>query len=240
MITLKGVSSSLGISMMGLARAGKPLVAGARITSGPRAEMTWLGKQLAMGDVVFIRIPFQPFTKVATTTGTWTNHVGIVIDVSGREPIIAESRFPLSAKTTWSRFIGRSERGRVAVRSLNISLNQLQRDKLHKAANDRLGVLYDTGFDLHSRRQFCSRYVREVLAEAIGIKVGQIEDFATLLTKNSQADLPFWRAWYFGYIPWQRETVTPASLLRDPKMHSVFDGYVRKQTQDLIQEAEDQ
>jgi len=29
---------------------------------------------------------------------------------------------------------------------------------------NHVGVFYDTGFNLHSRRQFCSRFVREVLA----------------------------------------------------------------------------
>lgn len=55
-----------------------------------------LGKKLEIGDVVFIRIPIPPFTEVASTTASWTNHVGIVVDVSGKEPLIAESRFPLS------------------------------------------------------------------------------------------------------------------------------------------------
>lgn len=47
-----------------------------------------------------------------------------------------------------------------------------------------------------------------------------------LLGNHPHADLSFWRTWYFGYIPWQRETVTPANLLLDAKLHPVFDGYV--------------
>lgn len=43
-----------------------------------------LGKKLEVGDVVFVRIPFAPFTEVAKTTMSWTNHVGIVVDVSGK------------------------------------------------------------------------------------------------------------------------------------------------------------
>lgn len=84
--------------------------------------------------------------------------------------------------------------------------------------------MYDTGFDLHSRRQFCSRYVREVIEEATGIQVGEVETFAGLLSRKPQTELGFWRVWYFGQIPWQRETVTPASLLRSPGLVPVFDG----------------
>lgn len=185
-----------------------------------------LGKQLAVGDVVFIRIPHAPFTNVADATLSWTNHVGIVIDTSGAEPVIAESRVPLSGKTSWSSFVARSDQGRVAVSRLEHELDAQQREQVQKAATSRFGIHYDTGFDLHSRGQFCSRYVREVLNDATGEQLGKVENFSELLAHNPKTDLTFWRTWYFGYIPWQRETVTPASLLNDNRLHAVFDGKV--------------
>jgi hypothetical protein len=87
-----------------------------------------------------------------------------------------------------------------------------------------LGILYDTGFDLRSSRQFCSRFVREVLQEGTGRSVGDVETLAELLVRYPDAHLSFWRLWYFGRIPWQRETVTPASVLHSAQMHVVFDG----------------
>ena len=93
----------------------------------------------------------------------------------------------------------------------------------HRAAVRRMGTLYDTGFNVNSRRQFCSRFVREVIQEATDIQIGEVETFAMLLRRNSDPRLAFWRLWYFGRIPWQRCTVTPASLLRSPLMHIVFD-----------------
>lgn len=195
----------------------------------PAAQMKpdELAKELKVGDVVFIRIPIQPFTKVSDATSSWTNHVGIVSDVSGKDPLIAESRVPLSGETTWSRFVQRSDQGRVAVTRLATPLDAQQQRKLRKAVAARSGILYDTGFDLHSKRQFCSRYVREVLDEAVGVKLGEVESFSTLLKHNPHADQAFWKVWYLGNIPWQRETVTPASLLKDGRMRVVFDGQVR-------------
>lgn len=195
-----------------------------------RINLADLGQQLEVGDVVFIRIPSAPFTKVSDTTSSWTNHVGIVLDVSGAEPLIAESRVPLSGETTWSRFVKRSETGRVAVARLNARLDKKQEGKLKRAVKARRGILYDTGFDMHSPRQFCSRFVREVLDDATGVKLGEVENFATLLQRNPQADQTFWQVWYFGSIPWQRETVTPASLLRDDKLIVYFDGYADDRT----------
>jgi hypothetical protein len=206
------------------------LIAGALMCSAyaqpaAHANLQELGKRLEVGDVVFIRIPSQPFTQVSDTTSSWTNHVGIVSDVSGAEPVIAESRVPLSGETAWSDFVKRSESGRVAVTRLDAPLDARQQAKLKQAVVARSGILYDTGFDLHSPRQFCSRFVREVLGEATGVELGEVETFATLLQRNPQADQTFWRMWYFGDIPWQRETVTPASLLRDDRLVTYFDGY---------------
>lgn len=184
-----------------------------------------LAHQLQVGDVVFTRIPAYPFRQVAASTSSWTNHVGIVIDTSGAEPLIGESKFPLSQATPLSRFVARSENGRVAVRRLEQPLNSQQQQAIKTAAERRFGVLYDTGFNLQSSRQFCSRYVREVLQESTGIQVGETETFAQLLASNPQANLDFWRVWYFGNIPWQRQTVTPASLLHSPRLQAVFDGY---------------
>ena len=78
-----------------------------------------LAKSLQVGDIVFTRIGAYPFRKVAEATGTWTNHVGIVLDVSGQEPVIGESRFPFSGSTTLARFVARSAGGRVAVMRLD-------------------------------------------------------------------------------------------------------------------------
>lgn len=195
-------------------------------TASQTAPLHTLGQQLEIGDAVFIQVRLLPFRKVAETTLSWTNHVGLVVDVADGEPVIAEGRVPLSGATSWSRFVQRSDGGRVAVARLKTPPSAAQRASMLHAARKRYGILYDTGFNLHSRRQFCSRFVREVMDEATGIKLGRIERFSELLAGNPQADQRFWRLWYLGTIPWQRETVTPASLLRDERLHVYFDGHV--------------
>jgi hypothetical protein len=188
------------------------------------ATLARLAGSLQVGDIVFIRIGAYPFRKVADATGTWTNHVGIVLDVSGAEPEIGESRFPFSGRTTLRRFVARSAGGRVAVLRLPVPLSADQQAAIVAAAAQREHVFYDTGFDAHSQRQFCSRYVREVLQQGAGVTVGRVETFQALLASAPDADVGFWRAWYFGSIPWQRETVTPASVLRTPGLQTIFDG----------------
>lgn len=183
-----------------------------------------LAPQLAVGDLVFIRATPRPFREVAAATRSWTNHVGIVIAIDGAEPTIAESTFPFARTTPLSRFVARSEGGRVAVKRLGDGLDAGQAARIAPAALRRTGIFYDTGFNLHSRRQFCSRFAREVLQEATGVAVGDVETFGTLLRAFPAANLAFWQVWYFGAIPWERETVTPASVLRSARLATVFDG----------------
>jgi hypothetical protein len=187
-----------------------------------------LSAQVRIGDAVFIRVPIRPFKEVADATMSWTNHVGVVVATDGSEPLVAESTFPLSRFTTLSRFVARSEGQRVALYRLTEPLTAQQQWQLYVAAHKRLGILYDTGFNLRSSRQFCSKYVREVPAEATGQALGDVESFSTLLSHNPQINLAFWKVWYFGRIPWQRETVSPASLLNSPSLQPVFDGVVSK------------
>jgi hypothetical protein len=192
----------------------------------PVTGLKQLSEQLEVGDFVFTHLTALPFAKVSSATLSWANHVGIVVDVSGKQPIIAESRVPLTTTTTLSRFINRSKAGRVAVRRLNSPLTTEQKNKIALAVNKRKWRWYDTGFNLYSNRQFCSRYVREILAEATGVSVGEIENFQAIFKNNPHADLKFWTLWYFGKIPWQRETVTPGSLLNSNVMLTLFDGTV--------------
>lgn len=179
---------------------------------------------LREGDIVFTRISGAPFSQIADATRTWTNHVGIVVEFNRFGAVIAESRVPVSCRTLFSFFARRSAQGRVAVLRPRRPLSDEDIRRLRGAVRRRLGRFYDTGFNLNSRRQFCSRFVREVLEESTGIEVGDVETFRDLLARNPDADLRLWKLWYFGRIPWERTTVTPASLYGSPYLSVVFDG----------------
>lgn len=188
------------------------------------APLADLASQLRVGDLVFIQVKPKLFRHISIATGSWTNHVGVVIAVDAGEPVIAESAFPFSRPTPLSRFVGRSKGRRVAIARLHDVLDEDQQARVRVAASRRFGIFYDTGFNLHSPRQFCSRFAREVLNEATGIQVGEIESFAQLLTQRPGVPLTFWKWWYFGKIPWERQTVSPASVFNSGQLRRVFDG----------------
>ena len=181
---------------------------------------------LQVGDVVFIRVPHLLYRKVAEANASWTNHVGVVIEVGEGGATVAESRVPRAGATSFSQFVARSEHGRVAVRRLSRGLSDDEKLRVVEAARLRFGQWYDLGFDVESSRQFCSKFVREVMLQATGESVGSVETFASLLALHPDADQRFWTWWYLGNIPWQRKTVTPASQYESAVLHTVFDGRV--------------
>lgn len=39
-----------------------------------------------------------------------------------------------------------------------------------------------------------------------------------------KAGLRFWRFWFLGFIPWERKTVTPASIWQHPALERIYDS----------------
>lgn len=193
----------------------------------PRAELPAdISREIQVGDIVFTREPYMLLRQVARVGGSWMNHVGIVIDTSGPEPIVAESKVPRARLTPLHAFVHRSAAGYVAVLRLREPLDPQQQITLASAARARVGRWYDLGFDLYSSRQFCSKFVFESLLEATGTPVAEPSTFASLLQANPDVPLGFWKIWYLGNIPWQRVTLTPAAIYRSPALRTIYDRTV--------------
>ena len=182
---------------------------------------------LREGDVVFIATPNYLYRQIAAATGSPASHVGVVLADGDGGWWVAESAVPRVRVQPLERFVRRSEGGWLAVRRLPVPLSAPQSAALRAACDRRQGQWYHTGFDIDSRhRTFCSRFVREVYLEALGLELGEAESFGELLARTPQEGLRgrlrFWRLWFFGRIPWSRRTVTPASQFDSPLLTTVY------------------
>lgn len=177
--------------------------------------------QLQIGDIVFIAIDNPLYRRVAAATSSWTSHVGIIVDEPPGMEIVAESSFPLSRRTPLLDFKARSQDGRYSIKRLKRPLSKEQKRTICLEADKRMGILYHSGFDLDSKRQFCSKFVYEVFKEASRVEIGEIVTFRALLAATHKTPMWFWRLWYFGFIPWDRRTVTPASQYTSPLLITV-------------------
>ena len=176
------------------------------------------------GDLIFIRISNPIFRRVAETTDSWETHVGILFSGTNGTWQVAESTFPFSRFSSLDRFIARSEHGRFCILRYQGGLTPEEKLDLRLSAGLRMGIRYDLGFNYDSPRLYCSKFVRQVYQEATGYNVGRLETFQQLLDNNPRAPLDFWRAWFFGFIPWDRRCVTTTSQLKSREFVPVFDS----------------
>lgn len=179
-------------------------------------------KILKPGDVVFISITNFLYRRVANATNSWTSHVGMVHSLQDGQWMIAESAVPYSKMCPLDEFIKRSDGGRIAVRRLKDELTEEDILKLQNAADARMDRLYHLGFKFDSNRQFCSKFVYEIFKEVKDLEIGSLEPFRELLNRNPDTPQTFWRIWFFGFIPWNRRTVTPASQYESTKLTTVY------------------
>lgn len=178
---------------------------------------------VAEGDLIFTDIPNFLFRQVAATTKTWTSHVGIAFKDQNANWIVAESTVPLSREVPLCEFLQKSSEYLFEIKRLNRPLDPSEISTLHSTTNSLLKRLYGFGFDFDSEKLFCSKFAY-LAYQSIGVEVGTLQTFRELLTSNPNTPLTFWRFWFFGSIPWERRTVTPASQLNDPKVVSVLKG----------------
>jgi len=180
-----------------------------KLDTDPGKDSTCAQIPVRSGDIIFISV--TAFTKVSAATNCPANHVGIVFNDPERGWLVAESAVPLSRYTPLAKFIARSDDGWCEIRRLKSGLSDTQVGALRAQCDARMGVPYHPGFRYESRRLFCSKFVYDVYQTALGVKIGELETFSHLLNRNPEAGLTFWRVWFFGRIPWNRITVTPAS-----------------------------
>lgn len=191
---------------------------------------------LEPGDLIFVERKSFVFRRVSEISQSWTSHVGIVLpDERTGELVVFESCVPLVKRTPICKFMTRPVGERVEVRRLKGGLTPSQIDTLTRVAKSHLGRLYDTGFNLESKkRMFCSRFVYEVY-RSIGIEVGKSETFGELamgamqlMNTDQQREslINFWKRWFLtNSPPVDRPTITPATQLRDPQFETIFSNH---------------
>lgn len=182
-------------------------------------EQSILSK-LQDGDIIFTSIPNTLYQSVEKASNSPTSHVGIIFNINGQW-MVAESRVPISCYTPLADFIRRSKEGWFSIKRVNRHFSSGDISKLRTACDLMIGKLYHLGFNYQSNRQFCSKFVYDAYQKSLGISVGKLQTLKQLLDANPDMSQTFWRVWYFGFIPWNRLTVTPGSQFEDPYLLKV-------------------
>lgn len=179
--------------------------------------------ELKQGDIIFIAVKHRLYREVAKATGSKASHVGIVMKDKNGNWQVAESSVPLSRHYPLQGFIQRSDQGWHCIRRLKQPLTETQIAAIKTESQKRMGKLYHLGFKFDSHRLFCSKFVYEVFQSAIGVEIGKVETFRQLQQRLPHLPLTFWRWWFFGFIPWSRRTLTPASQMNSSLLETIFE-----------------
>ena len=130
----------------------------------PLATVRTLAAGAHVGDLVFIRVPAGASDAAAGAVDTWANRFGIVVDTSGDEPLIAESTaFAWTKLTPLSRFVARTDGGRIALARRVAAASADAQRHVHALAEQRIDALLGSRLNLRARRSFCAQYVTDVL-----------------------------------------------------------------------------
>ena len=183
-----------------------------------------IAEKIKLGDIIFIAIPNYLYRKIATTTNSWVSHVGWVHSHIGHEYLIAESAVPFVRLTLLSKFVNRSDNGKIAIRRLILPITKRDIEKLTRETNIRIGSHYHLWVNYQSSGQFCSKFIYDVYKNALGIRIGHVQTFKSLLKQNPNQDLSFWRVWFWGFIPWDRKTITPDSQYKSECLETIYEN----------------
>ena len=121
-----------------------------------RAYAAVVASKPEIGDIVFTRIGGPIFSRVATTTQSWTSHVGIIVDFQQNDWIVAESGIPFVRKTPLRKFLGHSANQEYSIRRLRQEPTAAEKRAMLRIADLKMGTPYALGFDLKSKNTFCS------------------------------------------------------------------------------------
>ena len=182
--------------------------------------MNNLESKLKEGDIIFTSIPHFLYKAVEKGTNSPTSHVGIIIKENGQW-LVAESKIPTSKLSPLKSFIDRSDNCWVSVKRYKDGLTPSQLENIKTACDKRMGKLYDIGFNYHSKKLFCSKFVHDVFLESCELSIGEVETYHQLLQKNPDVSTLFWRFWFCGLIPFKTHTITPHSQYIDNQLLEV-------------------
>ena len=138
------------------------------------------------------------------------------------EWIVYESTDPVSRKTPICDYLKRTRENHVAIRRLVNKPNKAQLDTLFTYLKENMGKEYNFGFNYDSKKLFCSKLVYLAFKKAFNIEIGDVKTLKKLLAENPTGSTFFWRLYFFGFIPWERRTVTPKDQLLDKDLATVW------------------
>jgi len=176
--------------------------------------------RLDTGDLVFQRSKSAQARAIEEVTRSPWGHVGVVLVLDGRRMVL-EAVQPVRL-TPLGKWIARSRGGMWTVRRLrdaNALLTPSARADLLRLGRAWLGRPYDLRFAWDDERLYCSELVWKLFERALGVRLGEPQDWSEL-NLTGRAARQLLRRRLAGRRP-KGLVVTPAGLLGAPQLVAV-------------------
>jgi hypothetical protein len=190
------------------------------------------GFELKVGDLLFQDLDAGPLSEAIEKVtqgvhGANFSHVGMVVSVDGRAPLIIEAVGAGVVETPLSQFLARSED---ELGNPKVIAGRLRPEYRHlikpaaDAARTHLGAPYDSVYVLDDDAYYCSELLYEAFREANGgSPVFELAPM-TFVDPDTGETFPAWAAYYeeLGHpIPEGEPGLNPGGMSRSPKVQIV-------------------
>lgn len=168
------------------------------------------------GDILFQSLPKNPLViAIEGATGSPYSHCGLVVERSG-EWFVLEAIGPVK-ETPLAEWIDQGRGDTFWAYRMTESLQSSLPEILFNARK-HAGKDYDILYQFDNEEIYCSELIFNAVQEATGVELGTIEMLGDLNWKPYEQTIIAIQ----GYVPLDREMITPVSLSRAPELFLVY------------------
>lgn len=174
------------------------------------------------GDIIFHTSTSSQSRAIQIATKSKYSHMGIIYLERGK-PFVFEAIQPVKL-TPLKEWIDRGENGYYVIKRLKNAdkvLNEQALKKMKKVGEKFKGKDYDIYFEWSDDKIYCSELVWKIYDEALGVKIGNMEQLSDFDLSNDAVKLKM-KERYGDHVPMDEKVISPAAMYQSPNLIEVY------------------
>nr|WP_040691289.1 YiiX family permuted papain-like enzyme [Providencia burhodogranariea] len=170
------------------------------------------------GDIIFHTSRSQQSIAIQKATNSQYSHMGIIL-FKKHEPYVYEAS-NIVKFTPLQQWITQGISGKYVIKRLKFALTEKQKAELYQQALKYESKLYDLTFSWSDERMYCSELVWKIYLNAIGIKIGDLQQLDEFNFSSSQVKEKLTER-YGKNIPYDELVISPKAMFDSPLLITV-------------------
>ncbi|WP_425482138.1 YiiX family permuted papain-like enzyme [Budvicia diplopodorum] len=170
------------------------------------------------GDIIFQTSRSSQSVAIQQATSSAYSHMGIIM-IKNNKPYVLEASSTVKY-TAIGDWIKRGAGGKYVIKRVKTPLTSEQKNSLVTEAQRYINKPYDLSFEWSDNRQYCSELVWKIYANAINMKIGQLQQLKefNLTSPAVKAKLA---ERYGSNIPLNESVISPKAMFDSPLLITV-------------------